>query len=111
MKETITVVRDDLDGTVIEEGKGENIRFSVNNTSYVMDLTTENAVAFRDAIKPYIDAAVKEVSSLPRSSSSAPKSNKEELQKIRQWAKDNGHQVSDRGRVSQEIQNAYHAAH
>jgi hypothetical protein len=110
MKETITVVRDDLDGSVIEEGQGETVRFSVNNTSYIMDLTTKNAAAFRDAIKPYIDAAVKEVASLPRSASSAPKGNKEELQKIRQWAKDNGYQVSDRGRVSAEIQSAYHAA-
>jgi hypothetical protein len=113
-KETITVVRDDLDGTVIEEGQGETVRFSVNNTSYVIDLTTQNATAFRDAIKPYIDAAATEVASLPRSSSSrssSPKSNKEELQKIRQWAKDNGHDVSERGRVAQSIQDAYHAAH
>jgi hypothetical protein len=109
-KETIVVMRDDIDGTVIEEGKGETVRFSVNNTSYTIDLSTDNAIKFRDAIKPYIDAAAKEVSSLPRSSSSAPKSNKEELQKIRQWAKDNGYEVSERGRVAQTIQDAYHAA-
>lgn len=110
-KETIVVLRDDIDGSVIEEGKGETVRFSVNNTFYVIDLTTENAIKFRDSIKPYIDAAAKEVSSLPRSASAAPKSNKEELQKIRQWAKDNGHDVSERGRVAQSIQDAYHAAH
>lgn len=110
-KETIVVLRDDIDGTVIEEGKGETVRFSVNNTFYVIDLTTENAIKFRDAVKPYIDAAAKEVSSLPRSTSAAPKSNKEELQKIRQWAKDNGHEVSPRGRISGSVIEAYNAAH
>jgi hypothetical protein len=109
-KETIVVLRDDIDGTIIEEGQGETVRFSVNNTSYVIDLSTQNAVAFRDAIKPYIDAAAKEVSSLPRTSSSAPKSNKEDLMKIRLWARENGYNVSGRGRVSQEIQDAFHAA-
>ena len=29
---------------------------------------------------------------------------------IRKWAKENGHEVSDRGRIHQEIQDAYYAA-
>lgn len=113
-KETITVLRDDLDGTVIEDGKGETIKFAVNNTSYTIDLTTENAAAFRNALQPYLDAAAKEVGSLPRergTKSSKGSGNKEELQKIRQWAKDNGYDVSERGRVAQSIQDAYNAAH
>jgi hypothetical protein len=113
-KETIVVLRDDLDGTVIEDGKGETIKFSVNNTSYTIDLSTENAVAFRNALQPYLDAAAKEVGSLPRergaSKTAKGSSNKDELQKIRQWAKDNGYEVSERGRVAQSIQDAYAAA-
>ena len=30
--------------------------------------------------------------------------------KIREWARANGHQVSDRGRISTAVQEAYHAA-
>jgi hypothetical protein len=34
-----------------------------------------------------------------------------DLAAIRAWARDNGYQVSDRGRISAEIRNAYSAAH
>jgi hypothetical protein len=30
---------------------------------------------------------------------------------VRDWAKSNGHQVSDRGRISAAVQQAYDAAH
>jgi hypothetical protein len=47
-----------------------------------------------------------------RRSSAKPHSgkyDKNQLQAIREWARANGHKVSDRGRVSQEVQDAYHA--
>ena len=34
----------------------------------------------------------------------------DQLAKIREWARTNGHQVSDRGRISTAVQEAYHAA-
>jgi len=30
---------------------------------------------------------------------------------VREWARANGHQVSDRGRISAEVQDAYDKAH
>ncbi|WXF92934.1 histone-like nucleoid-structuring protein Lsr2 [Curtobacterium flaccumfaciens pv. flaccumfaciens] len=42
----------------------------------------------------------------------APKrGNSEELAKIREWARANGHEVSSRGRISQAVREAYDAAH
>ena len=35
---------------------------------------------------------------------------RDQLRKMREWAKENGYNVSSRGRISQEIQDAYHAA-
>ena len=35
---------------------------------------------------------------------------KADLAKIRAWARDNGHQVSDRGRISASVQDAYDQA-
>jgi hypothetical protein len=35
---------------------------------------------------------------------------KDQLAKIREWARTNGHQVSDRGPVSTAVQEAYHTA-
>ena len=34
-----------------------------------------------------------------------------DLAAVREWARQNGHQVSDRGRISAEIQAAYDKAH
>ena len=36
---------------------------------------------------------------------------KADLGAVRAWARDNGHQVSDRGRISAEVQAAYDKAH
>ncbi len=108
-KETKVIIRDDLDGS---EG-ASSYSFAWGNDKYEIDLSDQNAKELESALSKYIDAAAKVTSRLPRSSSSssAPKSNREELQKIREWAKNNGHNVSERGRVSQTVQDAYHAAH
>ena len=48
---------DDLDGTVLEPGAGETVTFSLDGVAYEIDLTDDNAAAFRAAMSPYIDAA------------------------------------------------------
>lgn len=40
-----------------------------------------------------------------------PPSTDPDTAKIRAWAKDNGHPVSDRGRIHQSVKDAYYAAH
>lgn len=50
---------DDIDGTKISEGKGGRVEFSLDGTSYEIDLSTANAAKFEKALKPYIDAAKK----------------------------------------------------
>jgi hypothetical protein len=39
------------------------------------------------------------------------RSNREETQAIREWARQNGHQLSDRGRIPKSVMEAYQAAH
>ena len=36
---------------------------------------------------------------------------KEDLDAIRRWARDNGHDVADRGRISAKVKEAYAKAH
>ena len=107
--ETITTTIDDLDGLVIESG-AETIRFSIDNATYEIDLSAQNAKSLRDALEPYVKVA-RSVSTMTRRASSGAKSNKEELDALRSWAKENGLAVSDRGRVSAEIREAYAKAH
>src|SRR5690606_34599680 len=102
---------DDIDGTILGIGAGETVHFSVNNTAYEIDLTTENAEAFRKALEPYIDGARRASSASARSGSSRKRSSSPETAAIREWANENGHKVSERGRIPATVIDAYRAAH
>lgn len=111
MKETITIVRDDLDGS---EG-ASTYKFGWKDDQYEIDLTDKNAKELESFLSKYIDKAAKVTARLPRqagtsSARSSSGSNKEELQKIRLWAKGAGYELSERGRIAQSVQDAYHAA-
>lgn len=105
---------DDLDGTVLEAGEGETVLFSLDGTAYEIDLTQGNAAALRDALAPYVSAA-RSISS-SRGASSEPsrrrrRPGQQDYTDIRAWAKANGYEVSERGRVPASVIEAYDAAH
>ena len=105
---------DDLTQEPIEEGAGESVRFSLDGVGYTIDLTSEHADEFRNALAPYVskarkgDAAPK---AAPRAGSSGARGQKGDLKAIREWASSNGYKVSSRGRIPAEVQSAYNAAH
>lgn len=103
---------DDIDGTVLGIGEGETVHFSLNNTAYEIDLTTENAEAFRTALEPYI-AGARRASAAPTRAGSSRKrsSSSSDTAAIREWANSNGHKVSERGRIPATVIEAYRAAH
>ncbi len=106
--EVVVTMTDDLDG-----GKAESsVAFAFEGTSYEIDLGKRNLSAMQKAFAPYISAARKVPSPRRSSARSVPvRSSKEDLSAIREWAKANGHQVSDRGRIAGDVQEAYRAAH
>lgn len=121
-KETIVRLRDDITGETVEEGHGESIRFSVNDVEYEIDLSDKNAADFHKALAKYIEHAAEVEAepaaparvSRPRTSSAATKStkaDKEQLAAMREWLRANGHQVSDRGRIAQNLQDIYNEDH
>lgn len=111
-KETIVVLRSDVSGEVIPEGEGETISFSVGKNSYSIDLTSAEAEEFHKTLDKYTSTSRQEVSRLPRGErSAAPKSNKEELAKVREWAASQGIEVSPRGRIAASVMDAYNQAH
>lgn len=112
-KVTVQLV-DDIDDSPIAPGAGRTVEFSFDGSSYEIDLTNDNADAFRDAISDYIAAARKVGGrrAAAATGKAAPKrGNSEELGKIREWANENGYEVSTRGRISAQVQEAYAAAH
>jgi hypothetical protein len=102
---------DDLDGS---EASG-TFDFSLEGRNYQIDLSDENAAKLREALTPFIDAARK-AGGRGRSQRQTPstekpaRSSREETQAIREWARQNGHQVSDRGRIPKSVLEAYQAA-
>jgi hypothetical protein len=108
-QKTLVQLVDDIDGTVIADGEGRTVNFSLNGVSYEIDLSDAHVAELTDALAPFISAG--RMSGRSSSSRSAgPKSDPAELQKIREWARSNGHEVSDRGRVSGAVRDAYNAA-
>lgn len=107
---------DDIDGTILEVGEGETVLFSLDGVAYEIDLTDDNAAALRGALERYIGAA-RSVST-PRTAAAGGssgrkrrRSGQQDYSGVREWAKANGHQVSDRGRVPASVLEAYEAAH
>lgn len=105
---------DDIDGSEIRDGGGERVDFSFRGTDYQIDLSAANIAKLEKALKPYIDAAAK-VRSGGRARraklNGSGKSSPEQLAAIRDWARKNGHDVADRGRIKAEIVEAFDAAH
>lgn len=113
-KVTVQLV-DDLDDSPITAGDGRTVEFAFDGSAYEIDLSNDNVDKFRDAISDYI-AAARKVTGRRSGSSTTPKAapkrgNSEELAKVREWAKENGYEVSTRGRISTQVQEAYAAAH
>lgn len=106
-----TVLVDDFDGTPLPSGAAST-SFSLNGVSYEIDLGAENAQRLRDALAPFI-AAARRTGAAPARAKAARASGSDpaRLAAIREWARGNGHAVSDRGRIAASVVAAYDAAH
>ncbi|WP_439592080.1 histone-like nucleoid-structuring protein Lsr2 [Microbacterium sp.] len=107
---------DDIDGTVLEVGEGETVLFSLDGVAYEIDLTDENAAALRSSLEPYLAAgrsisSSRAVSSASGSAGKRRRPGQQDYSAIRAWAKSNGYEVSERGRVPASVLEAYEAAH
>ncbi|MDT0276285.1 histone-like nucleoid-structuring protein Lsr2 [Blastococcus goldschmidtiae] len=104
---TRVLIVDDLDGNELPEGQGQTVTFALDGTGYEIDLSKKNADKLRADFKRYVDAARK-VSR--RGSVPGPRKSREDSSAIREWAKKNGHEVSERGRIPTAVIQAYEAA-
>jgi nucleoid-associated protein Lsr2 len=104
-------VIDDLDGTELDRDDVEEVRFGLDGRAYVIDLSKVNAAGLRDALSRYTEAARRDQVAGRTSAASKPSSGRrKDLDQVRQWANENGHPVSDRGRVPAAVLEAYDAA-
>jgi hypothetical protein len=99
---------DDLDGGVA----AETIKFGLDGNSYEIDLSEKNAAKLRDTLATYVGAARRSGSRGPggRRSGRPARSDREQTQAIREWARKSGHKVGDKGRIPAHILEAYNAS-
>ena len=99
---------DDLDGSEAVE----TVTFALDGVGYELDLSARNAEKLRSALAKYV-ASARRVRGTRRGrngSGRGSKSSAVDLATVREWARANGFDVSDRGRVAGEVLDAYHAA-
>jgi len=102
---------DDLDGGDADE----TVRFGLDGVSYEIDLSAANAQKLRDAFAAYVSEA-RRVGGRGTGRRGAGRTGRSgrgdvDVGAVREWARANGHQVADRGRVSATVMAAYRAAH
>jgi hypothetical protein len=100
------VLVDDIDQSEADE----TVSFALDGKDYVIDLNKKHASALRDALAPYVGHA-RASAGRKANGRKAPARSASDAGDIREWAKANGHDVSERGRIASEVREAYAAAH
>jgi len=92
-----TLFIDDIDGS---EAEG-TVRFALDGAEYEIDLSAEHARALRDALAPFVAAARRAGGSARRPTRSGRRTPAGGLNttEVREWAKAQGIEVKDRGRI------------
>jgi hypothetical protein len=108
-QKVVVELTDDLDG-----GKAaETVQFGLDGRAYTIDLSARNARALRKVLAPYVESARKVRSGSPgrsraRGTSGRARSNS---QQVREWARSQGIEVADRGRIPADLTARFQAAH
>lgn len=101
---------DDIDGTDLGE-TANTISFAFGGKEYSIDLSDENADAFRATVAPYIEAGSRVTRNKAKAARKANvRGSSGGTKAVRDWARAQGYDVSDRGRIPVDIMDAYVAA-
>jgi len=111
-QKTQVVLTDDIDGSEATQ----TLTFAFQGVSYEIDLNEDHAKALEESFHDWINSARKVTGSRgakPRRSgvSASTPGGGRDLNEVRAWLRSNGHEVADRGRVSQTLLEEYDKAH
>jgi len=101
----VTHLIDDIDGV---SDADETVRFGLDGVHFEIDLTDEHATELRTELADYVKAARTVKGTKPRTAPATPSPLRSHRAiEIRQWAKDNGVDVSAHGRISKDVEDQY----
>jgi Lsr2 len=103
-----TLLVDDLDGSAAEG----TVRFGLDGTEYEIDLNAGHARELRDALARYMDAARRVSGSARKPARGSRRGSTAGLDAtgVREWARAQGIEVKDRGRVPADLVAKFKAA-
>ncbi len=105
---------DDLDGTAAEDV--EAVSFGLDGVTYDIDLKKDNASRLRDGLADFVAGARRtggrgKKATNTRRTIVAESRTKEQTKAIREWAKANGYELAERGRIPAHIIEEFEKAH
>lgn len=103
---TKTILVDDIDGSPADE----TIEFSLDGSAYSIDLSSANAEKLRESFAVYIGHATAVRSRAKASRQSMASRPSSPAAEVREWAAEQGIEVSSRGRIPSDVLAAYEAA-
>lgn len=111
MQKTVVTKIDDLTGKEYDEG--ETVTFTVQGKTFEIDLNKRNASEFHKKMARYMEKGRKvraEGRTHHADDGRKVRHAREYVHTVRAWAKENGFEVSDRGRVPLSVYAAYEKA-
>lgn len=94
---------DDIDGSLASH----TVLFGLDGVNYEIDLSDDHAAGLREELERYVAAGRKTGGRKMRvatgQGSASVLENRERSRTIRQWAVDNGYEVSERGRIPADV--------
>jgi hypothetical protein len=103
----IIIKEDDLDGTRAEE----TVAFSLDGTSYEIDLNTSNAAELREITRKYIAAARRTSAKRHNGRTTRNSTAAGSAAEIRAWARTHGLPIGDYGIIPDDIRRTYEQQH
>lgn len=103
------ILEDDIDGGEATQ----TVTFGLDGYSYEIDLNDTNADKIRGALAPFVEKGRRLAggkSSRKVTAASVSKQDGPSAKEIREWAQANGHEVPERGRIPEQVREAYDVA-
>ena len=102
-----TLFIDDIDGGAAEG----TVRFALDGTEYEIDLSGKHSDELHTALRKYVDHARKVGGAARRPGArGGRRASTVDTAAVRAWARENGHDIKDRGRVPADLVAKYQAA-
>ncbi|WP_258234008.1 histone-like nucleoid-structuring protein Lsr2 [Brevibacterium oceani] len=99
------IIKSDISG----EMDAATVTFGLGGTWYEIDLTDEEQKELQKRFTDYLKAGRK--AQAKPSNRFVPDTTPEEREEIRAWAKENGYELADYGKIPNKIYKAYQEAH